>query len=208
MYCVTNQLLLSLHCSSEGAILSFYSYTYTLPKHFIYHVMDTIFPEISLLFIIKGHLYFYCCFHKILTLPVVADHTFSVLSSDPLTIRFPENCRHVITWSSWPLRTLGGRIGFTLQFISMVCCLMNAAFHGDVTEAIRCLLLCNVSLTSSMPASRHFSLHNKLSSARNRQFLHVCAARNKSRGSRNDNTYNANCNTNIHLILWLSKFHI
>lgn len=40
-----------------------------------------------------------------LTLPVTADHTLSVLSSEPLTMRFPQNCRHVITWSSWPLST-------------------------------------------------------------------------------------------------------
>lgn len=40
-----------------------------------------------------------------LTFPVMADQTLSVLSSEPLTIRSPLNCRHVITWSSWPLNT-------------------------------------------------------------------------------------------------------
>jgi len=39
------------------------------------------------------------------TLPLTADQTFSVLSSDPLTILLPQNSRHVITWSSWPLST-------------------------------------------------------------------------------------------------------
>jgi len=41
------------------------------------------------------------------TLPVMADHTLSVLSSEPLTIRSPLNCRQVITWSSWPFSTYG-----------------------------------------------------------------------------------------------------
>ena len=41
----------------------------------------------------------------VLTLPVVADHTLSVLSSEPLTIRWPLNCKQVITWSSWPFNT-------------------------------------------------------------------------------------------------------
>lgn len=36
------------------------------------------------------------------TLPVRADQTLSVLSSDPLTTRVPQNSRQVITWSSWP----------------------------------------------------------------------------------------------------------
>ena len=34
-----------------------------------------------------------------LTLPVRADQTLSVLSSDPLTTRDPQNSRHMITWS-------------------------------------------------------------------------------------------------------------
>lgn len=42
-----------------------------------------------------------------LTSPVTADHTLSVLSSEPLTMRFPQNCRQVITWSSWPFSTCG-----------------------------------------------------------------------------------------------------
>lgn len=42
------------------------------------------------------------------TLPVMADHTLSVLSSEPLTIRSPLNWRHVITWSSWPFNTFEG----------------------------------------------------------------------------------------------------
>ena len=41
----------------------------------------------------------------ILTFPVMADHTFSVLSSEPLTILLPQNSKHVITWSSWPFKT-------------------------------------------------------------------------------------------------------
>ena len=39
------------------------------------------------------------------TLPVMADQTLSVLSSEPLTIRSPLNWRQVITWSSWPFST-------------------------------------------------------------------------------------------------------
>ena len=34
------------------------------------------------------------------TFPLTADHTFSVLSSEPLTMRLPQNWRQVITWSS------------------------------------------------------------------------------------------------------------
>lgn len=34
------------------------------------------------------------------TFPVMADQTFSVLSSEPLTMRLPQNWRQVITWSS------------------------------------------------------------------------------------------------------------
>lgn len=45
----------------------------------------------------------------------------------------------------------------------------------------------------STPASRHFSLHRRLSSARKRQLRHVCAALNKSLGSRNDKTCKASC---------------
>lgn len=46
-----------------------------------------------------------------LTFPVMADQTFSVLSSEPLTMRLPQNWRQVITWSSWPFRTFEmGRI--------------------------------------------------------------------------------------------------
>lgn len=40
-----------------------------------------------------------------LTSPVTADHTLSVLSSEPLTIRLPQNCRQVMTWSSCPFST-------------------------------------------------------------------------------------------------------
>jgi hypothetical protein len=70
-------------------------------------------------------------------------------------------------------------------------------FQGEVTEGTRCLLLWMVSRTSSIPASRHFSRHKRLSSARNRQLRHVWAARRRSRGSRNDSTYSANCNQMI-----------
>lgn len=35
----------------------------------------------------------------------MADQTFSVLSSEPLTMRLPQNWRQVITWSSWPFST-------------------------------------------------------------------------------------------------------
>lgn len=45
------------------------------------------------------------CRRRKLTLPVTADQTFKVLSSEPLTIRLPQNCRHVITWSSCPFST-------------------------------------------------------------------------------------------------------
>lgn len=75
-------------------------------------------------------------------------------------------------------------------------------FHGDegdvkfggrcLERLLPCILLPLNSL--STPASLHFSLHKRLSSARNLQFLHVCAALNRSRGSRKDKTYSANCN--------------
>lgn len=45
---------------------------------------------------------------------------------------------------------------------------------------------------SSIPASLHFSFQSRLSSAKNRQLRHVCAARSKSRGSRKDSTVSAN----------------
>ena len=49
-----------------------------------------------------------------------------------------------------------------------------------------------ISFTSSeRPASRHFSLHRRLSSAKIRQYRQVCAARSKSRGCRKDKTYKA-----------------
>jgi hypothetical protein len=132
----------------------------------------------------------------ILTLPVTADHTFSVLSSEPLTILFPENCRHVMTWSSWPLSTFGGRIGFVLQFILILCCLMYACFQGEalllpgaqLAVAHLALLRLGTSLRSSIPAARHFSFHSRLSSARKRQERQVWAARRRSRGSRKAST--------------------
>lgn len=49
-----------------------------------------------------------------------------------------------------------------------------------------------VSLTSSIPASRHFSLQRRLSSARILQQRQVCAARVRSRGVRKLSTYSAN----------------
>lgn len=61
------------------------------------------------------------------TFPVVADHTFNVLSSEPLTMRLPQNCRQVITWSSCPLSILKGRISLLRQFISIAWCRMYAA---------------------------------------------------------------------------------
>ena len=39
-----------------------------------------------------------------------------------------------------------------------------------------------------IPSSLHFSRQSKLSSAKILQYLHVCAARNRSLGSRNDKT--------------------
>jgi len=42
---------------------------------------------------------------KLPTLPLTADQTFNVLSSEPLTTLLPQNSRHVITWSSCPFST-------------------------------------------------------------------------------------------------------
>lgn len=50
-----------------------------------------------------------------LTLPVTADQTFKVLSSDPLTMRLPQNCRHVITWSSCPFSTCKKNVHITFM---------------------------------------------------------------------------------------------
>lgn len=127
------------------------------------------------------------------TFPVVADQTLSVLSSDPDTILFPENCKQVMTWSSCPFRTFTALIGLVLQFISILCCLIKAAFQDDAAfppDLWR--LLWRYSRTSSIPASRHFSLQRRLSSARNLQVWQVCAALNRSLGSRKDNTWSAN----------------
>ena len=46
-------------------------------------------------------------------------------------------------------------------------------------------------ISSERPASRHFSLHRRLSSAKIRQYRQVCAARSKSRGCKKDKTYKA-----------------
>lgn len=58
-------------------------------------------------------------------------------------------------------------------------------------------------LSISTPASLHLTLHNKLSSDKNLQFLQVWAALRRSRGSRNDKTYSANCNTSSNLIRFI-----
>lgn len=60
----------------------------------------------------------------------MADQTFKVLSSEPLTILLSENCKHVITWSSWPFNIFGLRIGLCLQFISMACWRIKAAYKS------------------------------------------------------------------------------
>lgn len=46
---------------------------------------------------------------------------------------------------------------------------------------------------SSLPSSRHFSLHSRLSSARVLQFLQVWAACSRSLGARKVSTYRASC---------------
>lgn len=131
----------------------------------------------------------------ILTFPVMADHTLSVLSSDPDTMRLPQNWRHVMTWSSWPFRTLAVRIGRERQFISMMCCRMYAAFQGDEIGGIlpaRPRFGRSPPVTSmTMFASLHFSFHRRLSSARKRQLRQVWAARRRSFGSRYDRTCKA-----------------
>lgn len=94
------------------------------------------FPRKSKLYLLQKTLstfIIWCLKADSLTLPVVADQTLRVLSSEPDTIRLPENCRHVMTWSSWPFNTLGDRIGFTRQFISIRWCLINDACKSTLS---------------------------------------------------------------------------
>ena len=110
-----------------------------------------------------------------------------------------ENWRQVMTWSSCPFRIFDGLKSRYLQFISTLCCLMKTCFHGSAFSVWGILGLCLVrwtrwamALKAPTPASLHFSLHSKLSSARIRQYLQVWAAFNKSLGPRKDKTYKAN----------------
>ena len=63
--------------------------------------------------------------------------------------------------------------------------------RGGWWEDPRRRRLFSVSRTSSIPASRHFSLQSRLSSAKTLQQRQVCAARVKSRGVRKLSTYRA-----------------
>ena len=119
------------------------------------------------------------------------------MSSDPETMRLLLNCKQVMTWSSCPFNTFGVRIPRTRQLISILCCRINPPFHGEywklVADLLRFLLLKFIMslISSERPASRHFSLQSRLSSAKIRQYRHVWAARSKSRGWRKDRTYKA-----------------
>ena len=62
------------------------------------------------------------------TFPVVADQTLRVLSSEPETIRLPQNWRQVMTWSSCPFNTLGWGRGLTRQFNSIFRWRMYVAY--------------------------------------------------------------------------------
>lgn len=173
-----------------------------------------------------------------LTLPVVRDQTLRVLSSEPLTIRFPENWRQVITWSSWPFSSFGVRIGFVLQFISIACWRMYSAceetqkqkmnvewpmnncfnnlswtflvltFQGEILLPIFLRLWWLTSRSSLIPSALHFSLHNKLSSAKKRQLRQVWAARRRSFGSKKLNTYKASFNEKNKSVKTIKTLHL
>ena len=92
-----------------------------------------------------------------LTLPVTADQTFKVLSSEPLTTRLPQNCRHVITWSSCPFSTYntdvhqkhGKHRGRTNEAL-------NSNRNAQATSRIKIYTKCKVSFQADESSVKHF----------------------------------------------------
>ena len=107
----------------------------------------------------KGHLP--VCPTKVwIRSPVTADHTFNVLSSDPLTIRTPSNSKQVTTWSSWPRKYLAGLSGCDLQFISNLWQYKKDCLYGFFSPSVFISIGKESSIEQKTSYSRHFSLHN------------------------------------------------
>lgn len=93
-----------------------------------------------------------------LTLPVTADQTFKVLSSEPLTIRLPQNCRHVITWSSCPFSTYNTDVHIrdTLNTGRRKNEAMSSKRNAQSTSRIKIYTKCEVSLLADESRIKHF----------------------------------------------------
>jgi hypothetical protein len=79
---------------------------------------------------------------------------------------------------------------------SLICILRcsfrgRTCFHGLLITAPDGLLQDDLRIDSSISYRLHFSFHNRLSSHSVFHVLQICAATNKSGGSRNDNTWRA-----------------
>ena len=112
------------------------------------------------------------------TFPVMEFHTRSVLSSDPLTIRLPENCRHVtyITWEDETLTVVDQIVTpIRKQVVSTHDVTVLIFYHAFIPHGHRVLWVSSVCVGESYPGVSSCTLSGVLSgtSTRDTQQVHM-----------------------------------
>ena len=112
------------------------------------------------------------------TFPVMEFHTRSVLSSDPLTIRLPENCRHVtyITWEDETLTVVDQIVtAIRNQVVSTHDVTVLLFYHAFIPHGHRVLWVSSVCVGESYPGVSSCTLSGALSgtSTRDTQQIHM-----------------------------------